>query len=268
MDIIRSLLNNISLDERIEDGIFNVENNDHIGIMREYLVKKGISESDAMDFTNRVVEAGKYPERQAYNKNGILVTFPTPQHKQKAIRRRTHFEKDPTKGKPNLFATDPETGQPKRPPGRPRKDDKEKGSGGYTPPADGGGQSIEPSTGASSLSVSGTDASQSPGVDDTDTTTAAPVSDDDAGSVDQSVEQGPPDVLPPKPEKEKEQDKKAISKMMASKNTALGTPMDTDPVQMTPMGNNAPTDIEALRKHLKESLDIIEHLRNIAMENE
>jgi hypothetical protein len=38
---------------------------------------------------------GKYPERQAFNKDGVLVTFPTPQHKAKAISRGTHFEENP-----------------------------------------------------------------------------------------------------------------------------------------------------------------------------
>ena len=112
MNIIEKLLNNLCLDERIENGIFDIANNDHISILRDYLVKKGISEADSLEFSNRVVEAGKYPDRQAYNKNGILCTFPTPQHRQNAIRRGTHFEKDPTKGKPNLF-TDPETGKTK-----------------------------------------------------------------------------------------------------------------------------------------------------------
>ena len=51
---------------------------------------------------------GKHPERQAYNKDGLLITFPTPKHKQDALTAGTHFEKDPTKAASNLFTT-PET---------------------------------------------------------------------------------------------------------------------------------------------------------------
>jgi hypothetical protein len=50
-----------------------------------------------------LLEKGKFPERQAYNRNGILVTFPTPEYKKEAIKAGTHFEDDPTKGKPNVF---------------------------------------------------------------------------------------------------------------------------------------------------------------------
>jgi hypothetical protein len=100
--IIEKILNDVSLDARIQDGIFSLEENSHMDVLREYLVKKGIDEEAVREYTNLVLD-GKYPERQAYNQNGILVTFPTPEYKQRAIQRGTHFEKDPTKGKPNLF---------------------------------------------------------------------------------------------------------------------------------------------------------------------
>ncbi len=92
----------MSLDPRIKDGIFSLEENSHMDVLREYLVKKGIDEEAVREYTNLVLD-GKYPERQAYNQKGILVTFPTPEYKQRAIQRGTHFEKDPTAGKPNIF---------------------------------------------------------------------------------------------------------------------------------------------------------------------
>lgn len=100
--MIEKILNNVMLDERIEDGIFDVYKEYHMDALREYLVRKGMNESTVLEFCNKVVE-GKYPERQAYNAKGILVTFPTPEYKAKAIEKGSHYEKDPTKKPPNIF---------------------------------------------------------------------------------------------------------------------------------------------------------------------
>lgn len=103
-NIIDRILAEVCLDERIEDGIFDMSNNTHMDVLRESLTDGyGVSLNDAKTVHNKMVE-GKYPERQAYNKDGLLVTFPTPQHKQRAIQRGTHFEKDPTTGPQNVFA--------------------------------------------------------------------------------------------------------------------------------------------------------------------
>ena len=249
--IVDGILNNICLDERIVDGTFDVTNNEHVDVMREFLVKRGIDENEVREFSNRVVEAGKHPDRQAYNTNGILVTFPTPQHKQNAIRRGTHFEKDPTKGNPNIFGPDPETGKPRRPVGRPKKSDAEKDDGEYTPPAEGGGQSITPTGDASSLPVSGGDTEQAPSTDDTATTTAAPNPDGESAPA-EPAEQGPPDVLPAKPPEEKEQDRKAVRKMMARKSVSLGAD--------TPNENFSP--VEMAKLHIREALRVIENAEN------
>lgn len=108
---IDKILNDISLDERVSNGMFNIEEDNHMEALRDYLVKKGLDEESVRSFSNRVLE-GKYPERQAYNANGILVTFPTPQYKADAIKRGTHFEKDPTKGQSNLFSGQPKSTPP------------------------------------------------------------------------------------------------------------------------------------------------------------
>jgi len=99
------ILNNISLDPRIQDGTFRIEEETHMEVLREYFVNKGIAESDAIDFSNSVLE-GKYPERQAYNAKGILVTFPTPEYKADAIKRGTHFEENPIRKASNVFSND------------------------------------------------------------------------------------------------------------------------------------------------------------------
>jgi hypothetical protein len=93
-EIVDLIINNICLDDRISDGIFDIQNEEHMTVLREYFINRGIPVHEAIALNNRMLE-GKYPERQAYNKDGILVTFPTPKHKQRAISRGTHFEKNP-----------------------------------------------------------------------------------------------------------------------------------------------------------------------------
>lgn len=100
--LIFEALDKSSKDISIEDGVFDISKQEHIEILRGNLLEVGMSVETVTDYLNNVVE-GKYPERQAYNKNGILVTFPTPEYKQKAIAKGTHFEKNPTKEDPNVF---------------------------------------------------------------------------------------------------------------------------------------------------------------------
>lgn len=93
-NIVDNVFAEVCLDERIKDGVFKLEEEEHMNALRDYFVKKGVATEAAIHVTNRMLE-GRFPERQAYNKDGILVTFPTPQHKAKAIQRGTHFEKNP-----------------------------------------------------------------------------------------------------------------------------------------------------------------------------
>jgi hypothetical protein len=109
--IFERVLNDVSLDSRIKDGIFCVENETHMDALREYFIKRGIDEDVTIDFCNKILE-GKYPERQAYNSKGILVTFPTPEYKQQAIKRGTHFEEDPTHKTANIFSDTPTSSIP------------------------------------------------------------------------------------------------------------------------------------------------------------
>lgn len=114
-NIIDRILAEVCLDERIQDGVFDLSNNAHMDVLRESLTDNyGVKLNDVRGIHNKMVE-GKYPERQAYNKDGLLVTFPTPQHKAKAISRGTHFEQDPNKGQSNVFGggqQPPAGGQP------------------------------------------------------------------------------------------------------------------------------------------------------------
>jgi len=108
--IIEKILNQVSVDPRVKDGVFEISCNEHMEALRDYLTKKGIPTKEVVEFSNKVLE-GKYPERQAYNKDGLLVTFPTPEYKQRAIQRGTHFEKKPAP-QTNLFGQPPEGGTP------------------------------------------------------------------------------------------------------------------------------------------------------------
>lgn len=68
--------------------------------MAECMDSYGIPESIIEETIKGItVEEGKYPERQAYNKDGWLVTFPSKEYRDRAIQRGTHFTSDPTHGK-------------------------------------------------------------------------------------------------------------------------------------------------------------------------
>jgi len=101
-DLIEKILMETCLDERVSDGIFEISNNSHMEAMRDYLLKKGVSNELVLEFSNLVMEKGKHPEKQAYNvKTGLLITFPTPAYKARAIAAGTHSEQKPTQS--NLF---------------------------------------------------------------------------------------------------------------------------------------------------------------------
>lgn len=105
-EIYNKVLEAVAIDPRLDTGIFDVLNDDHLAIFREYLVKEGIAEDVAIAASNKLAEAGKFPERQCYNKDGLLVTFPSPEHKQRAIARGTHFEKNPKSAQVNIFGAE------------------------------------------------------------------------------------------------------------------------------------------------------------------
>lgn len=197
--IIDKILNEVSLDERVKDGMFNIEEDSHMEALRDYLSKRGIDEDSVKSFSNRVLE-GKYPERQAYNAKGILVTFPTPEYKEEAIKRGTHFEEDPTRQASNIFAN---PNQPEQQKATPVSEPEEKSK---TAP-----KTNLPASQASSSTVDDNDLAPDPQVQTTAAPQQTPTSD---SSTPPSTE---PTELPPAPEKspqEKDADKNAIKKML------------------------------------------------------
>lgn len=96
-NIVDRVFAEVCLDERITDGVFKMDEEEHMNALRDYFVKKGITKEAAVNVTNRMVE-GKYPDRQAYRKeDGILVTWPSPQHKANAFKENPgkYIEQNP-----------------------------------------------------------------------------------------------------------------------------------------------------------------------------
>jgi len=232
--LINKIVNDVSLDERVNDGMFNIEESVHMEALRDYLSKKGMDEDTVRTFSNKILE-GKYPERQAFNAKGILVTFPTPEYKADAIKRGTHFEKDPTRGQSNLFNAKP----------------------GATPnamPVAGDGDKKEPTPAAAtqpktSLPIS--QATTEPAADPTTGTPTAPAQPQTTAAPQQTPTSTPapaaePTDLPPPPLKspaEKEADKTAIKTMLKGDDYMLDEV--TQFIQF-----NAPHLMEVIKKKL------------------
>jgi hypothetical protein len=105
----QNFVNTVLMDwaSRSPNGLLSdIVGEDNLNSLHEVLVLKGFSDNEALSIVNEVgiiAEKGKHPERQAYNSNGILVTFPTPDYKQRAISKGTHFEQNPKVSQSNLF---------------------------------------------------------------------------------------------------------------------------------------------------------------------
>jgi len=113
--LINELLEEVSLDPRIETGIFEIYNHEHLDIIEEYMIARGIDSNIISEFIDEIaMEEGKYPERQAYNKDGWLVTFPSKEYRDAAIKKRTHFTSDPTHGKGGMNLYYKKKGKQKR----------------------------------------------------------------------------------------------------------------------------------------------------------
>lgn len=101
---IETILEDLCLDDRIKDGAFRIDNTEHVLILKEYATKM-VDEEFAQTLITALSEDGQYPERQAYNKDGKLVTFPDTESKKAALDRKTHFNQPPG-GKDNEEETD------------------------------------------------------------------------------------------------------------------------------------------------------------------
>lgn len=99
-NIIDEILLDVCLDERIKNGMVDFTNEDHLMILAENLFERKMNGAEVAEvMTNITLKDGKYPDRQAYNKEGWLVTFPSSEYKMAAIKKGTHYTTDPTYGK-------------------------------------------------------------------------------------------------------------------------------------------------------------------------
>jgi hypothetical protein len=98
VELIQESILDVSLDPIVETGIFDATNPEHIFSLIESLEGKGIADNVITEAVAVLRYEGKFPDRQAFNKDGWLVTFPSAEYKQQAIKRHTHFDSDPTHG--------------------------------------------------------------------------------------------------------------------------------------------------------------------------
>lgn len=101
MDIkkfIENIVTEASLDRRVPNGVVDLKNVEHVQVIAEAMYDSCGNEQVVNEFVNIFTEGGKYPDRQAFNKEGWLVTFPSAEYKKAAIKRGTHFPSDPTHG--------------------------------------------------------------------------------------------------------------------------------------------------------------------------
>jgi hypothetical protein len=96
---ISDIVTESALDPRIPDGLVNLKNAEHIQVVAERLYDRGMDEQIINEFVEQFMDEGKYPERQAYNKDGWLVTFPSKEYRDAALKKGTHSVSDPTHGK-------------------------------------------------------------------------------------------------------------------------------------------------------------------------
>lgn len=113
----KSVLNDVCCDSRIKNGSVDLNNPDHVFVLQEYLEKAGFAINEIVNKTASLFEAGRFPERQAYNKDGILVTFPNKEYRDRAVNKGTHFAENPKKAQANIFAEPTADVQPEKPEG-------------------------------------------------------------------------------------------------------------------------------------------------------
>jgi hypothetical protein len=84
--VIDHIFSEVCLDPRVKDGIFKLEETEHMEALRDCLMRGGLTLEDAISTTNKMLES-KFPDRQAYRrKDGMLITWPNASYKKKAFK--------------------------------------------------------------------------------------------------------------------------------------------------------------------------------------
>ena len=111
---ISSIISEAALDNRIVDGVVDFKNSEHIQVVAEKMYDSGVDEDIINEFIEKFLMEGKHPDRQAYNKDGWLVTFPSKEYRDAAIKKGTHAVSDPTHGKGGMNLYYKKRGKQKR----------------------------------------------------------------------------------------------------------------------------------------------------------
>jgi hypothetical protein len=98
IDVVNDAILDVSINPIVESGIFDPNNDEHIFLLIENLDGR-LDEEAISEAVQALRLEGKHPDRQAYNKEGWLVTFPSKQYRDAALKKGTHSLADPTHGK-------------------------------------------------------------------------------------------------------------------------------------------------------------------------
>lgn len=113
-DFITSIITEAALDSRIPDGVVDLKNIEHVQIVAEAIYNACEDEEVVNEFVSSFLNEGKYPDRQAFNKEGWLVTFPSKEYRDAALKKGTHSISDPTHGKGGMNLYYKKKGKQKR----------------------------------------------------------------------------------------------------------------------------------------------------------
>lgn len=98
IDIVNDAILDVCSNPLVENGTFDPNNDDHMFLLMETL-DGNLEEEYITKAVSALKCEGKHPDRQAYNKEGWLVTFPSKEYRDAAIKKGTHALSDPTHGK-------------------------------------------------------------------------------------------------------------------------------------------------------------------------
>lgn len=96
--LLEDIISDVCIHENVKDGIVDFSIQEHIDALISVLKTRTNDINLIREITNKINE-GKYPDRQAYNREGFLVTFPNPEYKKKALSTGEYSNQDPTHGK-------------------------------------------------------------------------------------------------------------------------------------------------------------------------
>lgn len=86
----KSIINDVCCDSRIKDGVLRLDNPNHVFILREYLEKVGYDVYEITQKTSKLLESIDFPDQQAYDLHGNLITFSNKKLCEQYLKNKTH----------------------------------------------------------------------------------------------------------------------------------------------------------------------------------